>query len=101
MSSAGLSSVKDTVLLLLSSLLACGPTCERTCEKILRCDNLSSERVSVEECQESCSRQQVLYELWEDEVKQEAFDDHKRCLVGSSCDEIADGVCYDEELFIF
>ena len=82
-------------------LAACGSPCERTCDKVLACEGLSSDRVSEQDCEESCKRQEILYELWEDEQKIEAFEEHKRCLISSSCDEIADGVCYDEELFIW
>ena len=85
-------------------LAACPPPCKQVCKKVLfECGDLDSERVALEECEDSCLRQQALYQQWEDEDKQHLFDDHKRCVNRSSCDELADGVCYEgfEELFVF
>jgi len=82
------------------ALVGCAPRCERTCKKILKCDGLDSDRVALSECELSCQDQLALFEGWKDEEKlQKAFADHRRCLVGSTCDEIADGVCYDPLLF--
>ncbi len=78
----------------------CAPSCERTCRKLLRCGNLESDRVSVQECEASCQSQISLYEGWQDErALDRAFDAHRTCLVRSTCDEIADGACYDERLY--
>lgn len=82
-------------------LAACPPPCKQVCRKILDCGNLDSQRVAVEECELSCQVQEALYIQWEDETKQDAFDDHKRCLMQESCEDIADGVCYDEQIFVF
>jgi len=57
--------------------------------------------VALDECTESCQRQDFLYQQWEDEEKQDRFDDHKACLKDASCDEITNGVCYDDALFVF
>ena len=78
----------------------CAPSCEHTCRKVLACD-LGTERIAQQECVDSCEAQDALYQSWDDEEKIDAFDDHRRCLVQSSCDEIADGACYDEDLFVF
>ncbi|MBN2798911.1 MAG: hypothetical protein JXX28_07155 [Deltaproteobacteria bacterium] len=87
--------------LLLALLLAgCEPTCETVCTDVLACD-LDSDRVSHEECETSCVRQQQLYEDWEDDAKRELFAEHKTCLHQASCEEIAAGQCYDETLFLF
>lgn len=66
----------------------------------MSCD-VDSERVAFEECEASCLGQQALYETWEDARKQSAFEDHRRCLMDATCDDIADGVCYDPEVFVF
>lgn len=93
-----LGSVLLGLIVLLSS--GCVPRCENVCEKLLAC-NLGSERVALEECTTSCLDQNALYEFWQDETKQQAFDDHRRCLQSSSCEEIGRGDCYDPEIFIF
>ncbi len=85
-------------LLVAVSLGGCTPSCERVCTKVLACD-LDSDRVAQSECEDSCERQAGLYVSWEDEIKQEAMDDHLRCLVRESCASIEEGACYDDLLF--
>ena len=75
----------------------CAPTCEQTCRKLVTCD--ASPRLSVQECELSCFETESLYEVWEDEAKQEALDDQAWCVRGATCDELAEGVCYDETLY--
>ncbi len=87
------------LVILLSA--SCAPPCSQVCRKILDCGNLDSERVAFEECELACEVQQTLYRQWEDEVKEQAFNEHKRCLRSESCEDIEAGVCYDEEIFIF
>ena len=82
------------------ALAGCVPTCPETCKKVLDC-GVETERVAEDECITACEVQQILYEQWEDEQKMEAFDDHKRCLMQSTCDEVAEGVCYDPVVFIY
>lgn len=79
---------------------ACTPRCQSNCAKVLDC-GLGSTRVARSECVQACQLEQALYAEWEDETKIEAFKEHKRCIRAASCDELADGVCYDPELFIF
>ena len=78
----------------------CEPSCAQSCRKVIACD-LESQRVVQDECEASCVFQERLYEDWEDEAKQDAFADHKRCLARESCDDIVAGVCYDEQIFLF
>ncbi|MFT7519742.1 MAG: hypothetical protein ACI9MC_001885 [Kiritimatiellia bacterium] len=80
--------------------VACEPTCKDSCQKALSCDAGGS-RVALSECRTSCLTQEALYDEWEDEVKQDALSAHMRCIRGSTCDEILDGVCYDEDVFLF
>ena len=80
---------------------ACTPSCPDTCRKILRCDELGVVEYGQIECEESCNRTADLYEDWEDQDKIDAFDAHRQCIGSSTCEEINDGVCYDEEIFIF
>lgn len=91
------------LVLLLLPLAACPPPCGSVCRKVLDDCGLDSERVAQGECEDACVAQETLYARWDDEEKRDLFDDHKRCLMRSSCDEIADGVCYDgyEDLFVF
>src|SRR5687768_6458568 len=89
---------------LVTALLAgCSPPCGQVCRKILNQCELDSQRVAFDECEASCEAQETLYLEWDNEHLQDLFDDHKRCIARSSCEEIADGVCYEgyEELFVF
>jgi hypothetical protein len=84
-------------------LTACPPPCGQVCRKVLFDCELDTERVALDECELSCETQGALYQVWEDEHLQDLFDDHRRCVGRSSCDELARGVCYEgyEELFVF
>ena len=95
--------MRSPLPLLLLMLVACPPPCKQVCKKVLFECSLDSERLALDACEENCERQEFLYKIWDDEVKQDLFDDHKRCIKRSTCDEIAEGVCYEdfEDLFLF
>lgn len=80
---------------------ACRANCEDACEKLLECDEIESARVSVEDCEASCEREMAQYEKWRDTDKQHRLEAERDCIVDSVCAEIAEGACYDEELFPF
>ena len=87
-------------LSLLTTLLAgCEPSCEATCETLLACDAVETPLVALEDCTDACLTQQQLYESWEDGQKQDALSDYKTCVSESECSAIAEGVCYDEEIY--
>ena len=71
------------------------------CKKLVACENEGTERMSSDECKESCQQQQDLYAGWTDGEKQDAFDAELSCLYTSECADVADGVCYDEEVWSF
>ncbi|MEZ4241550.1 MAG: hypothetical protein R3F59_36465 [Myxococcota bacterium] len=81
----------------------CVPPCGQVCRKVLFTCDLNSERVAFDECEASCTQQLELYRQWRDDELLDLFDDHRRCIAHSSCDEIAAGQCYDgyEALFVF
>ena len=90
------------MLLLLTtfSLIGCvTPSCDEVCTKVMNCD--LSPRVSEYECVTSCTSQKQLYEDWDDVEKQDLFDAHRRCLGSSTCEEIDEGFCYEDDLFVF
>jgi hypothetical protein len=78
----------------------CEPTCQIACRRFLDCD-LETPGVTLDECEASCVFQEDKLEAEEDDVGRQRFSDHKRCVARSSCEEVADGACYDEELFPF
>jgi len=82
-----------------SWLAGCSPGCERLCNKLDRC-GLQNNR-TLEECQLSCTRELDAYKAADDRELIERYNRERRCLGSSTCDEIADGACYDEELFLF
>jgi hypothetical protein len=79
----------------------CEPSCKATCKKLVQCEDVETPRVSKEECTASCEIQQQLYDQWTDTQKRGNFGDLKRCIKQSECADIADGVCYDEDLYIW
>lgn len=95
--------LRPDLIVVVAALFAggCTPTCGQVCHKLLDCGNLGTERVAFAQCEESCLDQRAVLEDWEDEAQIDAFDDHRRCLASSSCEEIEDGTCYDEVLFSF
>jgi hypothetical protein len=89
--------------LLLAALAGCAPTCEQSCKKLIDCALAESPRTALEECQEQCEAQQALYDSWTDdpEEKSDRLQEQRRCVKDATCEEIADGVCYDEALSSF
>lgn len=80
-------------------LVACAPPCAQLCAKLDRCDLNGG--VSVDECTETCDAQIEVYKAeTEDDEAQKAYRRHRLCLGSHSCEEIAAGACYDEELFL-
>lgn len=94
-------------LLLAGGLLllpACEPTCASTCDKLLACEDgtVDQPRVSDDECESACELQQALYEDdWENGQLREDFAELKRCVSDETCEAIADGACYDPDLYVF
>lgn len=87
-------------LVVLLFATACEPSCKSSCRKLLRCD-LGSSLSSVEDCEASCVFQERQYERDEADPRADALSAHKRCISRSRCDELAEGACYDEDVFIF
>ena len=85
----------------IAPLAACEPSCKKTCKKLLDCDNIETARTEVEECQASCEIQQEMFDDWEASDERERFADLKKCIRTNECTDIADGACYDEELYIW
>ena len=84
----------------LAALTGCTPTCEATCEKLLDCDAVQTPLVSLEDCTDACLTQEQLYDIeWEDTEKVQALDDFKVCVAESECADIADAVCYNEDIY--
>ena len=86
---------------LFSALLlsACAPTCESTCEKLLECDEVETPLIALQDCTDACLTQEQLYSSWEDGQKEDALSDYKDCVDESECSDIAEAVCYDEEIY--
>ena len=91
------------MVVLLAYLVACTPTCEQSCHKLLDCELADSPRTAFQECKDACTSQQQLYDSWKDDPEDKAtlLEEQRECIGASTCDEIADGVCYDEALSAF
>jgi len=80
----------------------CVPTCTQTCNKLTSCEENSDWSGEYAElCAENCERQYNLYEIWGDTTLQDGLDDSKVCIRESTCEEITEGECYDEDLYAF
>jgi len=88
-------------LLLVGLITGCEPSCEDTCDKLLDCDQIEMEHTSARECAAACETQQSVYDKWKSTDEREWFSDMKYCIDDASCAEIADGECYDDELYIW
>ena len=89
--------------LVFGGLAGCNATCQQTCRQlIVECDGVSHEGTTQNDCEAQCEDQRTLYEdIWEDEDLEQRHDDYRNCVVDSTCEDIEDGVCYDEELFAY
>jgi hypothetical protein len=87
------------LLLSVAQLVACEPSCENTCEKILACDEVDTPLIALQDCTDACLTQEQRYEDWNDGQKQEAMSDFKTCVADNECSDIAEAVCYDEEIY--
>ena len=86
--------------LLLLALTACDATCRQACQKMVDCAEVDTTGNVDAECREACLTQELLYdEQWENDVLTEAFSDQRNCVRDNTCEDIAGGVCYDEELW--
>jgi hypothetical protein len=91
------------------ALCACNkvtPTCRSVCRKLARCDEVqAADYITTDECRDLCEVQDVYYERLEDDEELvenlEAWNSYKWCVVSETCEEVADGACYDEALFAF
>jgi hypothetical protein len=94
--------MRSLLVMALLPLAACAPPCGQVCRKVLAC-GIDSERVAQSECENSCNRQGQLYNDWDDEELIELFEEQRRCISRSSCDELAAGACYEgyEALYVF
>lgn len=74
----------------------CAPACGTLCDKLDGCDLRA--QVDRQECIDACDRQLGDLTAREDTDGLEAFDAQRTCLGASTCEEIAEGVCWDDTL---
>ncbi len=67
------------------------------CSKLDRCE--LDPTVTKVECQTACERRITWFREQEDDDGLKVFNDHRRCLGSSSCDEIELGECFEDDLF--
>lgn len=92
---------RELTLLVLATvgLGGCSPGCENLCRKLDRCE--LNDFVTIDECQLSCDRQLDQLDQLEDREPRRTFDAHRRCVGGATCEALAEGVCYTDDLFPF
>lgn len=88
------------VVIVLTLTSGCEPTCRQVCRGVLSCE-LGVSEIQLDECEASCVFQEREYEESDDDDRRRALGAHKRCLRRSTCAEIREGECYDEDIFLF
>ena len=81
------------------ALAGCPPPCRQLCRKLDRCG--VEPGTTISECLVSCDTLLTEARDADDKEGLREFNDHRFCLGSSTCDEIADGVCHDSELYPF
>lgn len=92
-------SIAAALAALTLGLAGCEVSCENTCEKLLSCDAVETPLVALADCENSCNSQEILYENWDDQNKRQALAAYKSCVSEETCAAIADGACYDEDIY--
>jgi hypothetical protein len=82
-------------------LTGCEASCKTACKALLECEDVDTPRLPLQECEASCLVQQDVYDSWEDTQLSEAFGEFKSCVRDEECAAIADGACYQEDLFLW
>lgn len=77
-------------------LWSCTVTCEDVCTSISSCHDIVQENTNTLDCTSACLSQQ---EQAQNDGNELAFDALKSCLTTSTCEDITQGVCYDEDLY--
>lgn len=88
-------------MLLLLALIGCTPTCDQTCQKLIRCDVIDADAVNEDVCEQDCANLENLYDYWDDQQLVSQMQETRRCIGESTCEDIADGVCYEQDLYPF
>ncbi len=57
--------------------------------------------VDLEACTSACNAQDTLYSEWDDEEKMDAFDELRTCIVSETCERVSEGVCYDDDMYVW
>lgn len=87
------------LLLAFVSLSGCTPTCDQSCRKLVRCDVIDADAVTEDLCSEDCAQLEALYVAWDDQQLVDDLHASRECIDASTCEEIADGVCYEQDLY--
>jgi len=88
----------SSLLLAVATVSACTPTCDAACNKLERCE-LMATYDNLEACITSCSRQDEVYVAMDGNELKKSFRMHRRCIGSNSCDELAEGECYEEDIY--
>ena len=89
------------MMMMIAVLVGCNSTCQQTCRQLVECEGIEHSSTTQNDCEFQCEQQKGLYESWEDQDLQDRHADYRNCVVDSTCVQIGDGACYDEELFAY
>ena len=93
------------VALLLGAMLpGCTPNCETVCKTLHGCPALDLQSTPEAECVLNCQLQENAYEKQQEDEDTgflEDFETLKTCIVDSTCPALAEGACYDSDLYSY
>ena len=81
-------------------LSGCDNSCKGVCTKLSDCE-LESQLIDIAQCETACTTQLVAVESEDNSERTTAFTQHRNCLATSTCEELTEGICYDEQFFSF
>jgi hypothetical protein len=87
--------------LLLTTLLGCSPTCADACTVVASCGESLGDFPNEAECNEACASQRATVDENGDTGVQDAFERELRCLAAATCDDLAAGACYEEQVWSY
>ena len=89
------------MIAVLLSLLGCDATCADACAVVAGCGESTGDFPNAAECEEACARQRTTVAEGTDSGVEAAFQRELDCVAGATCDALAAGTCYEEQVWSY